>query len=217
MGDLTFGESLHMLDESKYDPWVSVIFASIRFLSRFNIIHHYPWVSRVLLSFSRTTIERKKFEHFQYSAERVSKRLDRGRKTEGRDLWDLVLGSEDGKKLSRAEMDSNAGLFMAAGTETTATLLSGLTYLLLRKPGARERVTSEIRSAFAESKDVSLEALAALPYLSGCVKEALRLYPPVPIGLPHLTPADGSTVCGHFVPPRVSFRVNGVACSISAC
>lgn len=205
MGDLTFGESLHMLDESKYDPWVSVIFASIRFLSRFNLIHHYPWLSRVVLSFSLPSIERLKLKHFNYSAERVSKRLERGRKTKGRDLWDLVLGSDEARTLSRAEMDSNAMLFMAAGSETTATLLSGLTYLLLKNPDAMQQINDEIRGAFAESKDFSFEAIATLPYLGGCVKEALRLYPPAPIGLPHLTPADGSTICGLFVPPHVGF------------
>ena len=42
MGDLTFGEPLHMLDNSTYDPWVSVIFASIKFASVFNLLADYP-------------------------------------------------------------------------------------------------------------------------------------------------------------------------------
>lgn len=204
MGDLTFGEPLHMLDESKYDPWVPVIFASFRFGARFNLLHHYPWLSHLVMSMSSASIQKKKLEHFQYSAERVSKRLDRGRKSEGSDLWDLVLGLDDAKKLSRGQMDSNSTLFMTAGTETTATLLSGVTYFLLKSPERMQRLSHEIRSAFAESKDMSMEAIAAPPYLGACMKEALRLYPPAPIGLPHLTPANGSTICGVFVPPRVS-------------
>jgi hypothetical protein len=203
MGDLTFGESLHMLDESKYDPWVSTIFASIKFGSRFNLMTYYPWLSRFVKANIFAKLQKKKYDHFQYSVGRVLKRLKRGRTTEGKDLWDLALSQDTGKQLSRGEMDSNATLFMLAGTETTATLLSGLTYLLIKNPGKIAALSHEIRSAFENEKDMSMEAIAALPYLAACLKEALRLYPPVPLGLPHLTPANGSTICGQFVPPDV--------------
>ncbi|KAF3037303.1 hypothetical protein E8E11_006273 [Didymella keratinophila] len=201
MGDLTFGESLHMLDDSKYDPWVSVIFASIKFGSRFNLMTYYPWLARTIKANLPAKFQKKRYEHFQYSVERVTKRLDRGRMTKGRDLWDYVLGQEEGKQLSRGEMDANSTLFMIAGTETTATLLSGLTFLLLKNPSKMAALSDEIRGAFENEKDMSMEAIAALPYLAACLKEALRLYPPVPVGLPHLTPANGSTICGQYVPP----------------
>jgi cytochrome P450 len=203
MGDLTFGESLHMLDDSKYDPWVSIIFGSIKFGSRFNLLTYYPWLSRFVKANIPAKMQKKKYEHFQYSVERVSKRLERGRTTEGRDLWDYALNQEESKSLSRGEMDANATLFMLAGTETTATLLSGLTYLLLKNPSKMAALSEEIRGAFENEKDMSMEAIAALPYLAACLKEALRLYPPVPVGLPHLTPANGSTICGRFIPPGV--------------
>jgi cytochrome P450 len=211
MGDLTFGESLHMLDDSKYDPWVSVIFASIKFGSRFNLLTYYPWLARTIKANLPAKFQKKRYEHFQYSVERVTKRLDRGRTTEGRDLWDYVLDQEEGKQLSRGEMDANSTLFMIAGTETTATLLSGLTYLLLKNPSKMAALSEEIRGAFEEEKDMSMETIAALPYLAACLKEALRLYPPVPIGLPHLTPANGSTICGQYVPPGVRTSSPGAA------
>lgn len=44
------------------------------------------------------------------------------------DIWGLVLKHKDaGKEISRPQMDANAQLFMTAGTETTATALTGLT------------------------------------------------------------------------------------------
>lgn len=93
---------------------------------------------------------------------------------------------------------------MIAGTETTATLLSGLTYELLMHPDIMKKLVAEVRSAFTTSEEISMEAIAKLPYMKACISEAFRMYPPVPVGLPHLTPADGSTICGHFVPPGVS-------------
>ena len=63
------------------------------------------------------------------------------------------------------------------------------------------KLNHEIRSAFASDADMTMEQLAALPYLSACIKEDFRIYPPVPLGLPRLTPQDGSTVVGQYVPP----------------
>lgn len=165
-----------------------------------------PLATAIIQTLLGKTLEKKKLEHFNHSTTRVTKRLEKGRESEGVDLWSLVLSQEEKGKagLTRAQMDSNAGLFMIAGTETTATLLDGLTYLLLTNPESMKKLVSEIRGSFASSDEISIDAIAGLPYLNACIKEALRRYPPVPIGLPHLTAREGSTICGHFVPPNVS-------------
>jgi cytochrome P450 len=207
MGDLTFGESLHMLDNAEYDPWVKAIFQNIKRGTHLNLFYNlYPLAGKIFRAVMHKTMIKAQYNHFNHSATRVTKRLGKGRASEGVDLWDLILQQQDkGKQgLTRGEMDQNAGLFMIAGTETTATLLSGLTYLLLTNPGKKQQLVTEIRGAFKSTEDIAMEVIAGLPYLNACIKEAFRKYPPVPIGLPHLTPQDGSTICGHFVPPNVS-------------
>jgi cytochrome P450 len=196
-----------MLDNAEYDPWVKLIFHNIKRGVQLSIIYNwYPMVAGIVRKFLHKTILKKQYEHFNYSATRITKRLEKGRASEGIDLWSLVLKQEEeGKQgLTRDEMDVNAGMFMVAGTETTASLLSGLTYLLLTYPESMKKLVDEIRSAFKSSEDISMEAMASLPYLNACIKEGLRRYPPVPVGLPHKTPQDGSTICGHYVPPNVS-------------
>lgn len=201
MGDLTFGEPLHMLDKNEYDPWVAIIFTSIKTATKISVMISYPLLSEAFKLVFGPLMYKKRMEHFNHSVERVSKRLEKGRSTEGVDLWDLVLKQEDGRGLSRAEMDANSSLFMMAGTETTATVLSGFTFLVLKNPDVLKKLTEEIRGAFSSSDEMSMEHLAALPYLNACLKETLRRYPPVVTGLPHFTPPDGSTICGQFVPP----------------
>ncbi|KAF2280273.1 cytochrome P450 [Westerdykella ornata] len=207
MGDLSFGESLHMLDSGEYDPWVSVIFESVRKGIKLGLLFWYPVAATIFQAMAPRSISRARDIHFQYAVDRVTKRLEKGRASEGVDLWTLVLGRKEGEGLSRGEMDCNASLFMVAGTETTATLLSGLTYLLLKNPVTYKKLVQEIRAAFASPADINMEGAAALPYLNACVKEALRRYPPVAAGLPHLTPSDGSTICGQFVPPRTTVAI----------
>ncbi|KAJ4288376.1 hypothetical protein N0V90_011610 [Kalmusia sp. IMI 367209] len=202
MGDLTFGEPLQMLARGKYDPWVNAIFAGIKFGTRMSVMVHYPAVERTFKALiPKSKVMKKRVEHHNFSKDRVTKRLEKGREHEGVDIWDLVLNKSEDKSLSRAEMDNNAGLFMIAGTETTATLVSGLTALLLEHPLAMKELTMEIRGAFAKVEDMSIEKCAALPYLNACVKEALRLYPPVATGRPRVSPPAGSTICGQYVPP----------------
>ncbi|KAF2797408.1 cytochrome P450 [Melanomma pulvis-pyrius CBS 109.77] len=216
MGDLTFGEPLHMLDNAEYDPWVSIIFGSIKAGSRISILTHWPALYKVFKALLPQSATQKRQDHFNYAVQRVTKRLEKGRDSEGVDLWDMVLKQEDGKGLTRGEMDANASLFMIAGTETTATLVSGLTYLLLKNPECMSKLVHEIRASFAGSADMHMEDVAALPYLNACMKEALRLYPPVASGLPRLTPPAGSTICGEYIPGGYTVTVPHLAMYTSA-
>jgi cytochrome P450 len=196
-----------MLDNAEYDPWVQIIFQNIKRGVQLSLIYnYYPLIAGLFRAMLHKKVAKLQYEHFDYCVTRVTKRLEKGRASEGVDLWDLILQQKDkGKEgLTRGEMDVNAGLFMVAGTETTATLLSGLTYLLLTHPESMKKLVDEIRGAFTSSEGITMEAIAGLPYLNACIKEGLRRYPPVPVGLPHKTPADGSTICGHYVPPNVS-------------
>ncbi|KAH7348070.1 cytochrome P450 46A1 [Pyrenochaeta sp. MPI-SDFR-AT-0127] len=208
MGDLTFGESLHMLDNAEYDPWVKSIFGFVKRSVQLGLIYtYYPLAAAIVRAMINKKATQLAEDHLEYSSTRVTKRLDKGRASKGVDIWDLVLESEDkGNALTRKEMNSNAGVFMFAGTETTATLLSGLTYLLLSnlESGAMRKLNEEVRGAFASSEDISMETIQTLPYLNACLKEGLRLYPPVPSGMMHRTIGQGSTICGYYVPPEVS-------------
>ena len=100
---------------------------------------------------------------------------------------------------------------MIAGTETTATALSGTTYHLLKNPGTLQKLAEEIREAFSDFDDVTLEDLARLKYLQAVLTEGLRMYPPVPIALPRRTPKEGTIVCGEFIPGDVSIGGNHFA------
>jgi cytochrome P450 len=202
MGEFAFSEPLHMLENGEYDPWVRTIFQNIKRGVILNLVYtYYPRVAKVLHLLLHSTIAKLQNNHLQYVAGLVTTRKTR-QEPAGSDLWSRVLKGQQG--LSREEMDSNASLFMLAGTETTATLLSGLTYLLLTHPLAMKELVTKIRKTFTETEDINLETLAQLPFLNACIKEALRLYPPVPVGLPHRT-SEGtrSSICGFDVPPNV--------------
>jgi cytochrome P450 len=201
MSDLTFGEPLDLLTKADYNPWVSNIFASIRTGSKIGIIRYWPGLMAFAKKLTGNKFQKKRVLHFDYSVARVDRRIERG--SDEPDIWNLVMNAKEGRGLTKGEMYANTTVFMIAGTETTATLLSGLTWYLLKHPDVLEKLTHEIRTTFTSDADITIENLQRLKYLRACLEEGLRMYPPVPIGLPCLVPPQGAEVCGEWIPGGV--------------
>jgi cytochrome P450 len=200
MGDLTFGEPLGMLDTGKYTPWVKTVFDSIKLDTYFRVGRLYLPFRLLMKMFMSSTMKKKAKEYFQHSADRVDKRLSKGTDIGKSDIRKLVLENQK-TKLPVPKMHANASVFMIAGTETTATLLSGFTYLLLRNPEKMKKLVAEVRALREE--ELTLETLPRLEYLSACLEESLRCYPPVPVALPRVVPKGGAMVAGEWLPEKV--------------
>ena len=106
--------------------------------------------------------------------------------------------------MSRAEIAQTLILFMTGGTEPTASGLSGVTYNLLHNKRVYDRLTREVREAFSSDAEINNAAVNKLPYLNACVKESLRLYPPVPARFPRRTVGGQQIIDGHVIPANVS-------------
>lgn len=102
--------------------------------------------------------------------------------------------------LTLKEMVAQAQLLILAGSETSATALSGMTYYLLTNRDSLNKLTDEIRSAFAAESDITLFAAGKLPYLQAVLDESMRMYPPAPNSFPRLVPYPGEIICGRYVP-----------------
>ena len=94
-----------------------------------------------------------------------------------------------------------------AGSETTASQLSGLTALLLQNPECMDRVKREVRSAFQNDKDITSTSVTSLGYLQACISEGLRCYPPVAGALLRVVPPGGNIIDSERVPEGVSFTL----------
>jgi cytochrome P450 len=268
MGELTFGQSLGQLKAEAYTHWVKAVFDSIRAIPIAQLIQHYPMLQTLFNLVEPQSIKAMKYNHFQYSADRVDLRLARG--SSKPDIWNLVLAAQGDQRLSLDEMYCHADVFMLAGSETTGTAMSGLTYYLLTNRDKLALLTREIRGRFASAEDITMESTAPLPYLNACkraplyspcspsqyevnsspppralppsfpphqphhqtqhnttqlatktkqkkgIQEALRLYPPVPVGVPRVVTSPGKTVLGHFLPPDARVSVHHYASCRSA-
>jgi cytochrome P450 len=105
--------------------------------------------------------------------------------------------------LTREELNNNALVLTIAGSETTATALTGATYFLAKSPRVLVKLASEIRTTFKEESEINFASVAKLPYLRAVTEEALRLYPPGPNSQPRITPPRGSFILGKHIPGNV--------------
>jgi cytochrome P450 len=103
---------------------------------------------------------------------------------------------------------------VAAGADTVSAGLQSFVYHMLRLEGGWQRARDEIDAARKKGqcgdqyRVISYNDAAQLPYLQACIKEALRIFGPVPMGLPRVAPKEGLTIGDHTFAPGVTLSVN---------
>ncbi|XP_055467957.1 cytochrome P450 4F6 isoform X2 [Psammomys obesus] len=106
-------------------------------------------------------------------------------KTKTLDFIDVLLLAKDehGKELSDEDIRAEADTFMFGGHDTTASALSWILYNLARHPEYQERCRQEVQELLRDHnpEEIEWDDLAQLPFLTMCIKESLRLHPPVSI------------------------------------
>ncbi|MEM1274592.1 MAG: cytochrome P450 [Pseudomonadota bacterium] len=85
------------------------------------------------------------------------------------------LDPETGKQFGPEEMIDQVAIFFLAGHETSASALSWALYLLAGDPDVQAHARSEAK-ANPDFSDIS-----QMPFIRDVLREALRLYPPVPM------------------------------------
>ena len=90
-----------------------------------------------------------------------------------------------------------------AGSDTTATAIRATVLFLITTPSALWRLRAEIDEAVHKSSissPIKDSEARALPYLQACIKEGLRLFPPVTGLFDKVVPPEGDTFNGLFLP-----------------
>lgn len=202
IGDLAFGESFGCLENSKYHFWVSVIFSHFRTAACANIMRRVPFGQYLMRWIVPKKVQEEKTAQNKMTHEKVRARINSG--DNGRpDFLSNVLKQPVEKGMTEDELVSNSYVLIIAGSETTATLLSGVTYYILTVPGVMDKLKAEIRGAFAAEEEITWSAVNQLPYTLAVLNEGLRMYPPVPFGFPRMVEGKGDFVCGRWVPGGV--------------
>ncbi|KAI1114940.1 cytochrome P450 [Nemania sp. NC0429] len=197
-GDLGFGESFDCLQNSRYHPWIALLFNSVKAASFVIAARFYPLVQFILLRIIPPSLKKMQSDHYQQIVDKVERRLNF--ELERPDIMSHVITREDESAFSRGEINATFMVLTTAGSETTATVLGGTINYLISYPDKLAILSAEIRKQFPTFEHITLDALSSLPYLNAVINEGLRLCPPIPWILPRTVPPQGETVCGVWLP-----------------
>ncbi|XP_072030702.1 ultra-long-chain fatty acid omega-hydroxylase-like [Amphiura filiformis] len=158
----------------------------IRFLPHhIDLIYHlsyngYKWrrATRRVHSYTKSVIQKRKdaLKDPQNGRDKNKKYID---------FLDILLSAkdEDGSGLTDQEIQDEVDTFMFEGHDTTASGVSWFLYAMAIKPKLQAKCRREIDGYFQLKGNDQLEwdDLNNLPSLTMCIKESLRINPPVPV------------------------------------
>ncbi|KAF1969676.1 cytochrome P450 [Bimuria novae-zelandiae CBS 107.79] len=123
-----------------------------------------------------------------------------GPKSDRIDFVSYILKKRQELNITDSQLAAHSNALIVAGSETSATVLSGLFFYLCKHPDVYAKRKKEVRSDFTSADEIMAKGAEGLSYLTACTNETFRIYPPIPIAMPRVTPKGSCTITGCFVP-----------------
>ncbi|KAK9780326.1 hypothetical protein SCAR479_02963 [Seiridium cardinale] len=208
IGYLTYGETFDCLANSNLHTWVQALFSLIYQMAQAQAVQRLPRILRRPYAkwFINSDVRSKVKSQWDLSQAKVNSRMETPSRVP--DFMEKLIEAYHNGKLSANQLNGNAQLLIGAGSETTATLLSGLTFLLMTHPHVQQRLIKEIRETFSSPEEITMIGVNGCKYLLACIEEALRVYPPSPSTHPRYVPEGGKVIADKFVPGNMAVGIS---------
>ncbi|KAK0328681.1 hypothetical protein LTR82_000613 [Friedmanniomyces endolithicus] len=225
MGSLAFGKDYHMLESGERPPALELLKEGLGVLA-----FYFPtWAFRLLLAIPGLAGAFHAFVRFcvdelDWRVKHAAEIDEKG----GKDILSWLLKSYEGVEKPQADpiLQADTRLIIIAGvcpvaiplygsrapsanacthSDTTATTLSVLFFLLAQDPSQVQALRNELRP-LTEGRQWSDVDIRQAPHLNGAINEAQRLYPPVSSAFPRLTAPEGMRIGDTWIPGNTTIR-----------
>ncbi|KAI0337455.1 cytochrome P450 [Trametopsis cervina] len=206
MGDMVFGSTPELLKNARIDPFWDILKQGYDMALLFDRITWLPYFAKYLPSMRRRITAMR-----GTGVERAMRRLHSGSKT--KDLY-YYLSNEDGSEKETpptANIVSDGGLAMVAGSDTTSTVLTNAFWTILRYPEICKRLCDEVDKFYPAGDDATDPIRhPEMSYLEAVINETLRMYPVAPSGSQRApTLGKGDRFLGeYYIPEGTSVRIH---------
>ncbi|EQL02342.1 Cytochrome P450 [Ophiocordyceps sinensis CO18] len=206
LGELAFGESFGAVKACNSTSWISRLFSDNWWTTL------YPCDGLVNASFASSLLVRLALPKAKVMLEQyggfVKQEVLRWLQAPDCRGRNALLGilARSGGDVSVDYLIDEGRFLTITGVDTVATMLTAAIHFLDANPTCRDRLIKEIRETFGSYHDVTAGTTSSLSFLQAVIDETLRLFPPVPGGLPRICP--GATIDGHYVPKGTVVRTH---------
>lgn len=197
MSELSFGKPLGMLKSGKSHYVRDLLIKGIMVLGPLTPV---PWLFHLFGSLPRMTADWLAYRAWVLVQLKQRMQMEKAESSNVM-TWLIKASEDDGEKWDPSWLEGDAVSMVVAGSEPEASTLTFLFYHLAQTPSVQEKLRAELESI---SFSTDARTLQYLPYLNGCVNEALRLHPPLPSGCLRLTPPEGLNIDGTIIPGGVT-------------
>lgn len=208
ISDLLFGKSFDTQKGKKRNLIMADFLAQQKFIG-FVVMNTWPFLVARLLPPAQATMkkwtewygaaleERKRVSLFQlFHIARDITSLAAQMTPSSPDIYTYI--SQSVHFATDAAREAELGLI--AGADTNAITISNACQLLCRYPAYQVRLHEELKDLPIVDGLIEDKYLASTSLLVSIIFETLRLLPPVPSGLQRVTPPEGATIAGRFIP-----------------
>ncbi|KAF7310073.1 hypothetical protein MIND_00380500 [Mycena indigotica] len=206
MGDLAFGGGFDMLRDGgdKNGLW-AIIKQGAKATA---IIAQTPWVVPTFNMIPGANFIMDRLRRF--AMESASARVKAGT-GESKDLWYHLMDEDNHEKVKPPLHDVlvDGVLVIVAGSDTSSVALSYFIYQMMCHPELYARAQAEVDSVYPDAESaLDSGRHDELKFLTACIQESLRLFPPVPTGGPRKIPAgDAKIIAGKLIPAETQIYV----------
>ncbi|URD77501.1 Cytochrome P450 [Musa troglodytarum] len=126
------------------------------------------------------------------------------------DVLDLLLANKvdsDGVSLSDVNIRGFIFDMFVAGTDTSSVTIEWALAEMLKNPTILKKAQAEMDQVIGKSRRLEESDIPKLPYLRAICKEALRLHPSTPLGIPHYS-FESCEVDGYYIPEKTRLLIN---------
>jgi len=130
----------------------------------------------------------------------LKERMERGEAIHGLGTVSLRRFQEEDETGELVETIRNAcATAFAAGSDTTTATLVIFVYAMMNNPEIQAKAQAELDTVVGHGRLPTYEDKPALPYIEAVLRETLRWFPIVPLGVWHATSED-DVYEGHYIP-----------------
>ncbi|XP_062193079.1 indole-2-monooxygenase-like [Phragmites australis] len=213
-------------EEGRNNLFRELIDTNAALLGGFNLEDYFPRLARLELLSKVICAKAKKIgkrwdqlldKLIDDHVRRVVRREDDAEQ-EDSDFIDVLLSLQEEYGLTRDHMKAILIAMFEAGTDTSYLVLEVTMAELMQKPHLMSKLQDEVRRSVPEGQEmVTEDDLASMTFLKAVIKETLRLHPPAPLLIPHLS-IDACDIDGYTIPAGTRVIVNAWAIGrLSSC